>query len=71
MQTRVPPGRIRCIAPLSAEVELLRQRIAALAGDLARLDVTIERLGQERAWGMTRGILDILRRAGHHWDCEC
>ena len=44
--------------------KFLRNKIAALAADLDRLDATVERLGQERARGMTRGALDILRRAG-------
>jgi hypothetical protein len=60
----IPPGRVRQIARLSVDVELLRSRIAALTADLDRLDATVERLGQERARGMTRGALDILRRAG-------
>jgi hypothetical protein len=64
MSGYIPPGRARQIARLSVEVEILRNKITALAADLDRLDATVERLGQERARGMTRGALDILRRAG-------
>ena len=64
LRNYIPPGRVRQIARLSVEVEILRNKIAALTTDLDRLDATVERLGQERARGMTRGALDILRRAG-------
>jgi hypothetical protein len=64
LRNYIPPGRVRQIARLSTDIELLRNKIAALSTDLARLDATVERLGQERARGMTRGALDILRRAG-------
>jgi hypothetical protein len=64
MSGYIPPGRVRQIARLSIEVEILRNKIAGLMADLDRLDATVERLGQERARGMTRGALDILRRAG-------
>jgi hypothetical protein len=64
MSGYIPPGRVRQIARLSVEIEILRNKIAALAVDIHRLDATVERLGQERARGMTRGALDILRRAG-------
>ena len=42
----------------------MRNAIAALMADLDRLDTTIERLTQDRQRGMTRGALDMLRRAG-------
>lgn len=64
LQNYIPPGRVRQIARLSVEVEILRTKIAVLMADLDRLDATVERLSQERARGMTRGALDILRRAG-------
>jgi hypothetical protein len=38
LRNYIPPGRVRRIAALSPEVELLRNRIAALAADLDRLE---------------------------------
>jgi hypothetical protein len=64
LRNYIPPGRVRQIARLSTDIEVLRNKIGALTVDLDRLDATVERLGQERARGMTRGAVDILRRAG-------
>jgi hypothetical protein len=64
MPNYIPPGRVRRIAALSLEIELLRNRMATMAADLERLDATVERLGHERRRAITRDALAIIRRAG-------
>jgi hypothetical protein len=64
MSHYLSPARLRRIGALVTEVERMRNVIAALSADLTRLDTEIERLTQDRRRGMTRGALDILRRAG-------
>ena len=64
MAAYLSPSRLRRIGALVTEVERMRNVIATLSADLGRLDAEIERLTQDRRRGMTRGALDILRRAG-------
>jgi hypothetical protein len=59
----IPPSRVRRIAALSVEIEILRNRIEDMTAARPRLDATVERLGQGAgAGGMTRGALGVTVR---------
>jgi hypothetical protein len=64
MPYHIGRDRARQIADLAIEVERMRNTIARLAADVETLDATIERLSRDRARGMTRNALSILRRHG-------